>query len=119
MIQYMGDVSTRISLDQIARKYILQIESTGKLTDEMANNIENDVKGLSIVDENKEVVVKVYGENNKELVRDVSASYGSTVRLEITCNVNKTTFVPTGTFGNWNRKTSVPITITKQSTAKY
>jgi hypothetical protein len=91
---------------------MLRIESSGTLTTAEAVNIKSEMESISNVTECTTVTL------NGNAPSDTSVGYGNTAKLTITCQVNRASFVTSGTFGNWKRE-PISVTITKQSTAKY
>ena len=119
-IHSIGDVNTRINLDQVARKYILRMESSGSLTAEEMEQIKtecNQIKSVKIATGGSNSPIKVsYNGTN------TSTGYGGTITLEIRCPVAVTTYSTEGTFVGKitkNKDNVVEYVITKQSTAKY
>jgi hypothetical protein len=119
LIQFIGDISTRIQADQVARKYMLRVESTGTLTPADAKSLKSEINSITNLTFNK---VELNG--TEITVGDGttgdSVGYGNSAELVITCTIKKTNYITTsGVFGiNWSRKDS-QMTIVKQSTAKY
>lgn len=119
-INTIGDVNTRIELDQIARKYILRMESSGTLTDDEKNNLIAEcsnvkaVKTALALDTSKQIEVS-FNENGQP------KGYGSNITLTIKCPAVVTGYhLEDGEMiGSISRKTPITYTITKQSTAKY
>ena len=120
-VNSIGDINTRIQLDQIARKYMLRMESAGELTADEMTDIKEECNALTSVskatggDLSKINVTWNNSEGKK--------SYGGTITLEIICPAVVTTYKnDEGTFiGTIKRDASTAINyvITKQSTAKY
>lgn len=120
-INVIGDVTIRIQLDQIARKYILYMESAGELTSENENSLYAELNSLSAVKKAKDLGGgdPVVSWVNSEGLRDKSG-YGGTITLTIECPAATTGFTPGGTiYGAVMRNNVRTYVITKSSTAKY
>ena len=119
-INSITDVNTRIQLDQIARKYILRMESSGSLTSEEMLAIKqecNNIKSVNIATGGDISKIKVTWNGTNE-----ARAYGSEITLKIVCPAVVTTYKDDGTFvGSITRnpEDAIEYVITKQSTAKY
>lgn len=122
-INSIGDIYTRNQLDQVARKYILRMESSGELSNEEETALKQDLMAIKSV---KEAVgtdssrISVVWNNHEG-----SKGYGSTITLKIECPAIVTNYNKhegnnndQSTYGSINGKL-VTFTVTKQSTAKY
>lgn len=124
----VGDVYTKIELDQIARKYILRIESSGELSSEDAAAIKSEVLSISSVekvDPSGTNIIVTWGTSEGTATK---GNYGSTITLSISCQAAVTKyFTPAhdddaafnGLFGSITHKETATYFVTKQSTAKY
>lgn len=125
-IQMVGNVNTKIQIDQVARTYMLRMETTGTLTPTEAANLKTALSNIDAVkkgladnetDSTKGIIVKVNGGEPTS----TSAGYGETITLSISCPVETRTFIvgdTDSTFGSFKRKV-ITYTVNKQSTAKY
>lgn len=114
----IGDIQTKISVDQIARKYILRMETTGTLTTEDRTACIAEIERIAAV---KDGTVKITAD-------PVTASYGQSISLTIECKANMTAFEwkpntpgfnQLSPFGHISRTREQTIISKKQSTAKY
>ena len=97
-------------MHQIARKYILRMESEGGLTDSTKAACEAELKNIiAVVDDS----VSVTGSS----VADTS--YGDPVTITIQVRANMANWANQGTFVGQIVNREKTITVTKQSTAKY
>lgn len=104
----LADVQIRIGLDQVARKYILIMETEGGLSSSNYTSLKSEAKAVS------------------KYITDVSvdytngSGYGTPVSLKLTCKAKTTNIV-----GSQNqtikpdRSGTSTYTVRKQSTAKY
>lgn len=122
-INTIADVNTRIQMDQIARKYILYMESAGYLSNDNADSMKAELASIPSVHAamSDGAVIDLTGTTMSE------QGYGKTIVLQISCPAYCTNYVgtpPDGserptTFGGLSRNRMVNYQITKQSTAKY
>ena len=124
-INAIGDVNTRTHLDQIARKYILRMESSGELTSEEVTAIKTECMSIRAVQEatgGDMGQIEVTWNNNEG-----AKGYGSSITLKIVCPALTTGFDSSeendeteeqSMYGGFLKKKTY-YTITKQSTAKY
>lgn len=123
-ISTMGDVLTRTNLDQIARKYILRMESQGELTPNDKNALINEMKSLQAVKKALDngadpSLVKVTWQTANNAV-NTKGKYGDSITLTIECPAVTTAWNTGGTAaGMVTRNRVVVYKVTKQSTAKY
>ena len=111
------DVDTKIQMDQIARKYILRMESSGKLTSEEIKELKKELSNINSVAEAIEAgyEIKVTWNNNQG-----AKGYGSTVTLKIECPAVTTSYdAKSGIMGSVSGSNIQVFIIEKQSTAKY
>ena len=118
-INAIGDVNTRIELDQIARKYILIMEASGGLTTEQEQMIKNECAGVKAVKDrigsNVDEITVTWNDGTQ-----TPRGYGSNITLEITCPAYATSYIEGDNIvGSIKRNRPVNYTIRKQSTAKY
>ena len=117
-INTIGDVNTRIKLDQIGRKYILRMETSGQLTNEEKEAIRQECMTIPSVKE------ATNGDANNILVTfngdDQQRGYAKTITLEIVCPAYVTSYTEgENVVGSIRRNKLINYTIRKQSTAKY
>lgn len=120
-----GDVLTRIQIDQVARKYILRIESSGELTSAEVTSIKEELTQINSVKKATDAGNKITVSWNKGTTYDGgSVGYGTPVKLVINCPAVVTTFsMPESA----KYITDYPIigkkvqtfVVAKESTAKY
>lgn len=118
-INAIGDVNTRIQLDQIARKYILRMEASGELSAADAAAIKDECN--KIVNVYKATAGQPSEINVTWNDGHGAGGYGSSISLQIKCPALVTGFdgdSTDSTFGMWF-KTKKTYVIKKQSTAKY
>lgn len=134
-INVIADVNTRIQMDQIARKYILRMESEGYLTAEEESSIKTELLSIPSV----KAVTDESGISLDGSTKD-PVGYGATLVLKIKCPAATTVYIgPSGqtedTDGDGeadssndasavgtlkrNKNTAKTYVITKSSTAKY
>lgn len=120
-INVIGDVTTRIQLDQIARKYILYMESAGELTPENEAGIYAELNDLAAVKKAKEL-----GGGDPVVSWETSSGvssksgYGGTITLTLKCPVATTGYnLGVSMYGVIGRNSIRTYVITKSSTAKY
>lgn len=127
-INVIADVNTRIQMDQIARKYILRMETEGYLTDEEAAAMKTELCSIPSVG-------AVATESDIDLTGTTMGSpkgYGATIILDIKCPATTTKYtspqqddgsivVEQSSVGSIKRDdTTIKVyRITKSSTAKY
>lgn len=114
----IGDIQTKISVDQIARKYILRMETTGTLTTEDRAACIAELKNIGAIKDDSIQIT----------TNPATASYGQSISLTIECKANMTAFTwephkpgfnQLSPFGHISRTKEQTIISTKQSTAKY
>ena len=109
-IYVISDINVTNQVHQIARKYILRMESEGGLTDSTKAACEAELKNIiAVVDDS----VSVTGSS----VADTS--YGDPVTITIQVRANMANWANQGTFVGQIVNREKTITVTKQSTAKY
>lgn len=114
-INVIGDVTIRIQLDQIARKYILYMESAGELTPENQDSMLTELRSLSAVKKANDL-----GAGDPIITASSKPGYGGTITLTIECPAATTGFTPGGSiYGAIMRNNVRTYVITKSSTAKY
>lgn len=104
-INSLADIQLRTNLDQVARKYILIMESEGDLTSTQKQSMKEEMKAVSSDITN--VTITTTGGNG----------YGTLVTLRAECTA-KTTNLASGT-AITKRDRTIKYIIEKQSTAKY
>ena len=128
-INVIGDVTTRIRLDQIARTYILKMESSGQLTAAQITEIQAECNQLYAVRQATNGVdsqIKVTWNKGT----GSAVGYGDIITLTIQCPASVATLIKTdvskggeksstGNVLSTDRSGRTVYTITKQSTAKY
>ena len=113
----IGDIDTKIQMDQIARKYILRMESSGELTTTEIAELKADLSNIAAVAKalDNGYEIDVTWNNNQG-----AKGYGSTITLKIECPAVTTSFESEeGFIGSLSRSNIQVFTIEKQSTAKY
>ena len=128
-INVIADVNTRIQMDQIARKYILRMETEGYLTAEEKTAIKDELMSIPSV-----AAVTDGADISFAGSTESSVGYGATIILKISCPAATTAYVApssheeggvevadTSTVGGIQRDetTKKVYIITKSSTAKY
>lgn len=124
VIFYIGvisDVGTRNNIDQVARKYILRMESEGELSMDNESKLIADLMKIpavkSAIDGGSENIVVTWNETKTK------RGYGSTITLDIKCPAMVTGWSKVegdGTmFGKVTLKKPLTFHVVKQSTAKY
>lgn len=117
-INTIGDVNTRLRLDQIGRTYILRMETSGGLTATEMEAIKQECLTIQAVKDatngkTDNIKVTFNGDN-------VSRGYGSPITLEIVCPAYITSYTEgENIVGSIRRNKLINYTIRKQSTAKY
>lgn len=116
-IYSIGDIYTKVQMDQVARSYILRMESSGKLTSDEIQSLKSELMNIGAVRDAVELgneIEVTWNSNN------TSRGYGSKITLEIDCPAVVTGFnANKGTMGLLSRKNTIIFKIKKQSTAKY
>lgn len=116
-IHAIGDVETRTRIDQVARKYILRMESTGTLTTDEENAIKAELQNIPSVKQAVGLGGTITVTSN---AKNTNAGYGNVITLRIDCPACVTSWNAGGTaFGLVKRNTYTTYVIEKQSTAKY
>lgn len=126
-INTIGDVYTRTRVDQVARKYILRMESAGTLLSSDKTAIENELKQISAVKRavsaGKTIKITATGGGGIDVCgTGNNAGYGNTITLKIECPAFITSWgtAKNETFGLIKRNQKVTTyVVEKQSTAKY
>lgn len=111
------DVDTKIQMDQVARQYILRMESSGKLTADEIKAIKEDLTEITAVAKAIEAGydIKVTWNNNQG-----AKGYGSAITLKIECPAVTTSYSSASSIMGTLKGDNIQIfTIEKQSTAKY
>ncbi len=103
---WMANVSRKDEVKQVARSYILSMETEGYLSSAMENSLMNDLasKGLENID--------LAGTTRTEV------SYGNAVFLCIKGDLRVNTYTTTGLFQLIRGGTTLPVAIEMESTAK-
>ena len=122
-INVIADVDTKIQIDQVARKYILRMESSGELTAAEVNDIKADLMSIKAVAATGKTPVVTW----KGAYEGAKSGYGGTITLTIDCPVTTikySTYVNAegkhgSLLGVLTRDNIVTMHVTKQSTAKY
>jgi len=119
-INVIADIDSRIQVDQVARKYILRMESSGELSASERSAMETDLSHIKAVkkaiDAGNAPVITWSGNN----VAGTRAGYGGTITLSAKVPIYMTTYDPdTNIMGTIGRDRLVWVNVTKQSTAKY
>lgn len=122
----IGDVTTRTEMDQVARKYILRMESTGELTADDKKALYTDLYNIRAI---KDAVDNMGGKIEiswgSSAGTGVKGGYGSTITLNIKCTASVLRYTNIDTNGNnagfmgLFGKTTLDYNVSKQSTAKY
>lgn len=116
-VHSIGDVDAKIRMDQIARKYILRMESSGELTDEEKKEIEKELLSIKAVANAAEKghSINIIWNNNQG-----AKGYGSAITLRIECPAVTTgVYSKGGLMGTFSKNNVQVFIIEKQSTAKY
>jgi hypothetical protein len=121
----ISDVNTKIQMDQVARTYMLRMETTGGLTQTEADNLKTALLSIPAVKnsgaKDTDIEIKVNGASPS----NSTVGYGQTITLVISCPAEVTRFSTVGYSGNKGStlgaffKKNITYTIRKQSTAKY
>lgn len=118
------DTYARLQVDQVARKYILRIESEGTLTDTDLESCIAELKkigAVSQVPEDKKVISVKATSGKTVLTSSTTAGYGNPIRLEISATIKVHGFDTTASgsiFGNFKSRITT-CSVVKESTAKY
>lgn len=103
---YTEDMDKRETADQIARQYILKMETVGLLTNEDKYNMLEELKKTGFVD------INLTGTTLKK------AGYGKEITLVINANLPVIRYLTSSSQVQKNEQTE-SISITRKSTAKY
>lgn len=122
-INVIADVDTKIQIDQVARKYILRMESSGELTAAEVNDIKADLMSIKAVAATGQTPVVTW----KGASEGAKSGYGGTITLTIDCPVTTIKYSTDvddegnhkSLLGVLTRDNIVTMHVTKQSTAKY
>lgn len=111
-LSFIGDINIRTNLDQVARKYILYLETADLTTTSAQTAVKNSIKSD---------LEKLNGVTcNTSDIKITSNGYGRTLTLSIKCKVKSTGKAPKeGLFGPLINRRNQTFVINKQSTAKY
>lgn len=116
-VNAIGDVDAKTQIDQVARSYILRMESSGNLTTDEINSLKSELMKIKAVkdavDNGGQITVTFNGDNKPR-------GYGKTITLNIKCPVITTTFDSEGNIMGLVDKNKITyFEVNRQSTAKY
>lgn len=105
-LTYMSDYDKRESADQIAREYILRMETQGYLSEEMKNNLISDLGDIGVKS------INLQGTTMSK------AAYGDEIVLMINADVETEEYVFEGLLSKRTDRKTRHIKISKKSTSK-
>lgn len=115
-VNIMRDLNTKTTIDQVARQYILKLETNGELTSTDIDKLKTDLLNINAVAQvaGKDDIKVVYNTNNTK------RSYGEPVTLSIDCP-SRFTMMPSDAadMTQLNINGTTHYIVNKQSTAKY